>query len=346
MASFMFREVTAQPEVLSRLLEAESSNVERIADAIRAFAPCFTMMVARGSSDNAALYGKYLFGAVNRMPVGLATPSLFTVYSSPPDLSRALVIVISQSGQSPDLLAVAGNARDQGAITVAITNHPGSPVARACEWHVGLHAGEERSVAATKSYTSQLMALAMLSVALSGRRELRGELEGVPALVRSALGTEGAARAVAGRLRGVTRCVVVGRGFDYATATEVALKLKELAAIMAAPYSSADFMHGPIAMVDAGLPVLLIAPSGATHGEMRGLVDRLSAVKAEVIAISDRHDLLDSCAAGIQLDRLPGEWLMPLVTVVPGQWLALHLALLKGLDPDRPRGLSKVTKTR
>ncbi len=346
MPSHMAREIAAQPEVLRRLLDAENENVARIAAWIREFQPSFAFMVARGSSDNAALYGKYLFGVLNRIPVALAAPSLFTLFHTPPALSRALVIAISQSGQSPDLLEVAENARSQGAVTVAVTNDAASPLARLCSWVIPLHAGVERSVAATKSYTAQLMALAMLSACLSGQKGLLEELEQLPEQVRLALQSEDAAHAAAEKMKGANRCVVIGRGFDYSTAQEIALKLKELASLAAEPYSAADFMHGPLAMVEPGFPAILVAPGGSTFGEMSRLAQRLKEFGVEVVAISNRRSLLEQAAVPVAMGGTVKEWLSPFVTVIPGQQMALHLALAKGLDPDRPRRLSKVTKTR
>lgn len=345
-STYMRSEILEQPEVLERLLEAEGPRVDRIAGAIRAFDPYFVMMVARGSSDNAALYGKYLLGAINRLPVALAAPSLVTLYRSPPNLSRALVIAISQSGRSPDLLEVVCSARRQGAMTVAATNNPSSPLAERCEWVIPLHAGRERSVAATKSYTAQLLALAMLSASLSVRPELAEELRALPESVQLALEAESAARKAALWLKGASRCVVIGRGFDYATAQEIALKLKELAAVAAEPYSAADFMHGPVAMVEPGFPAVLVAHSGAAYREMRRLAARLQRLGADLIAISDRRWILDTASVGLPVGSTVSEWLSPLVSVVPGQMLALHLAVEKGMDPDRPRRLTKVTRTR
>ena len=346
MPSHMAKEIAAQPEVLRHLFQAERENAGRIAAWVRKFQPSFAFMVARGSSDNAALYGKYLFGALNRIPVALAAPSLFTLFRTPPVLSRALVIAISQSGQSPDLLEVAENARAQGAVTVAVTNDPASPLAKLCSWVIPLHAGTERSVAATKSYTAQLMALAMLSACLAEREELLRELEQLPDQVRLAMQAEEAARAAAERMVGANRCVVIGRGFDYATAQEIALKLKELASLAAEPYSAADFMHGPLAMVEPGFPAILVAPGGTTFGDMSRLAQRLKEFGVEVFAISNRRSLLEQSAVPIPLGGSVEEWLHPFITVIPGQLMALHLALAKGLDPDRPRRLSKVTRTR
>ncbi len=346
MASHMAREIAEQPRVLRRLLEAETERVEQIAAAVRAAKPCFAMMVARGSSDNAALYGKYILGVNNRLPVGLAAPSLYTLYGSPPDLSQAVVIAISQSGQSPDLLEVVRSSRDQGAVTIGITNEPSSPLAALCQWLIPVHAGTERSVAATKSYTAQLMALAMLSAALAERPDLRLDLQRVPDLVAQALAAEAAVQAAAVRLKEAVRSVVIGRGFDFATAMEIALKLKELTAIAAQPYSAADFMHGPLAMVGPGFPALLVAPGGAAYSEMSRLARQLVELGLEVVSISDQPAMLESGVIPVPIPDGVPEWLHPLVTVIPGQLLALYLTLLKGLDPDRPRRLSKVTRTR
>jgi len=346
MTSHMAREIAAQPEVLRHLLHEERENVARIAAHVREVQPAFAFMVARGSSDNAALYGKYLFGAINRMVVALAAPSLFTLFQTPPLLSRALVITISQSGRSPDLLEVTRNARSQGALTIAVTNHPNSPLAQLCSWVIPLHAGVERSVAATKSYTAQMMALAMLSACLAEREDLLRELELLPDQVGLAMGAEAEVRVAAQRLADATRCVVIGRGFDYATAQEIALKLKELASLAAEPYSAADFMHGPLAMVEPGFPAILIAPGGKTFEEMARLGRRLKTFGADLFAISNRRSMLEQATVPIPLRGSVREWLLPFITVVPGQQMALHLALAKGLDPDRPRRLSKVTRTR
>jgi glutamine---fructose-6-phosphate transaminase (isomerizing) len=346
MASHMAQEIASQPQLLRQLLRAERRNVAQIAAWVREFDPCFAFMVARGSSDNAALYGKYLFGAVNRLPVALAAPSLFTLFKSPPRLSKALVIAISQSGQSPDLLEVASNARSQKALTVAITNDPNSPLAKSCQWVIPLHAGVERSVAATKSYSAQLMALAMLSASMAERGDLMDDLEKLPEQMTLAVRQAGPAREAAHRLVGASRCVVIGRGYDYATAQEIALKLKELASVAAEPYSAADFMHGPLAMVEPGFPVLLVAPNGAVYPELRELALRLKGFGVEVIAISDRPELGEAAATVVPIGGSVVEPLLPFLTVVPGQWLALELALAKGLDPDKPRRLAKVTRTR
>ena len=236
---------------------------------MREFAPRFVVIAARGSSDNAARYAQYLFGAHNRLPVCLATPSLFTFYDAAPSLAGALVIGVSQSGQSPDIVAVVESGRRQGALTLAITNRPGSPLGLAAEHTLPLLAGEERAVAATKTYTAQLCALAMLSAAVEGASLRWAELDRVPGLVEQAIALNAAVDEKVARYRYAEHFVVVGRGFNYATAFEVALKMKETSYLVAEPYSPADLLHGPVAMIDRGFPVLLVAPSGRVLGRHR-----------------------------------------------------------------------------
>ncbi|MBU1878979.1 MAG: SIS domain-containing protein, partial [Chloroflexi bacterium] len=244
-----------------------------------------------------------------------------------------------------DVVAVVAEGRRQGALTLAITNDPDSPLASATEHRLLLHTGPEHSVAATKTYTSSLTALALLSVALSRDLDRQTELDQLPQAVATALHLDGPAQAAAVRWRFATHCVVLGRGYNYATASEVALKLKELAYIAAEPYSPADFLHGPVALVQRDLPALIIAPSGAALDNVRELARDLRDAGAELLVISDDAELL---ALGQMALDLPGqvpEWLSPVTAAVAGQLLALHLAQTRGLDPDQPRRLHKVTRT-
>jgi glucosamine--fructose-6-phosphate aminotransferase (isomerizing) len=340
------KEIREQPEALGRLLEDGRESAERIATAVRAFAPRFVVIAARGSSDNAARYAQYLFGAHNRLPVCLATPSLFTYYDAAPSLAGALVVGVSQSGQSPDIVAVVESGRKQGALTLAITNRPGSPLSLAAEHTLPLLAGEERAVAATKTYTSQLCALAMLSAALEAAPARWAELSRVSGLVEQAIGLNDAVDERVGRYRYAEHFVVVGRGFNYSTAFEVALKMKETSYLVAEPYSPADLLHGPVAMIDRGFPALLVAPSGRVLSDMAELAGQLERRNAELVAISDDPGVLGRARAALPLPPGIPEWVSPMVAVVPGQIWAVALARTRGLDPDQPRGLSKVTETR
>ena len=235
--------------------------------------------------------------------------------------------------------------RRDGSLTVAITNEPGSPLARASEHVLPLRAGPERAIAATKTYTTSLGALAMLSAALEGTASRWDELERVPALAHAAIEMNAALGEKVARYRYAEHFVVVGRGFNYSTAFEVALKMKETSYLVAEPYSPADLLHGPVAMIDRGFPALVVAPSGRVLADLASLIDKLDERHAELVAISDDAAVLARARVGLALPPGIPEWLSPLVAIVPGQLWAVALARTRGLDPDRPRGLSKVTET-
>jgi len=343
MTTFLEQEIHSQPEVIAQLLERESDRVGQIVAQLPA---CdYALIAARGTSDHAATYAKYAWAALGGLPVALATPSLHTLYAAPPRMNGALVVGISQSGQSPDIVSVLEEGQRQGRPTLAITNDGASPLAAAANHVIELHAGAERSVAATKTYTAQLAVMALLAAAWSGRPERSAELRRVPeALAATLAGAADLARR-AERYRYIDQCVVIARGYNYATALELALKLKELTYVQAIAYSSADFRHGPIATISEGLPSILIMPSGAALDDMLDLARDLQGRGAELLIASD-----DASAQPLATTLLPlagglPEWLSPLAAIVPGQLLALHLTLAKGFDPDRPRGLRKVTRT-
>jgi glucosamine--fructose-6-phosphate aminotransferase (isomerizing) len=241
-------EIFEQPSVLEGLLIKRMGVVQDIAEEINKAAIKYIFLAARGTSDNAGLYAKYLWGAFNQLPIALAAPSLFSLYAKPPSLQDAFVVAISQSGQSPDIVSVVTEGKRQGVPTLAITNDPGSPLARAADYILDLECGPEIAVAATKTYTASLLSIAMLSVALKGDKELLIELKRVPEFIQQVLGMDMEIQEIAERYRYMQQCVVLGRGYNYATAFEWSLKLKELAYIVAAPYSSSDFRHGPMAI--------------------------------------------------------------------------------------------------
>jgi glucosamine--fructose-6-phosphate aminotransferase (isomerizing) len=347
MPTLFEQEIYEQPVVLARLLTDGRTRAEEIAGRITAFAPHAVFIAARGTSDNAARYAQYLFGAHNRLAVGLTTPSLFTIYDAPPEYRGMLVIGISQSGQSPDIVTVIETARMQGALTLAITNDTASPLATAAELCFPLHAGVERAVAATKTYTTQLTALAMLSTALAGAPDLWNDLMRLPDAVREAIQRNtGLAERTAAWAAG-QRFVVIGRGFNYATAFEIALKLQETCYVVAEPFSSADFLHGPIAMIDSDFPIVLVAPTGRTFADLTGLLPLLTERNASVSIITDATADPAVLGSAVTLPMAPGtpEWLSPIPAVVAGQLFALAQATLRGYDPDQPRGLTKITET-
>lgn len=344
MESILKSEILEQPVAVQELLDQESENVRKIAAAI-AGKFNYVVIAARGTSDNAARYAQYLLGAHNHLQVALATPSLFSIYKTPPNLSNALVIGISQSGQSPDIVSVLTEGKKQNCPTIAITNLDESPLAQQADFIIPLHAHKELAVAATKTYTTSLTSLAMLSCALTKDRALWNELEKAPEFLQQTIyGTQSILQH-AERYRYMGHCAVLGRGYNYATAFEVALKIKELTRIVAEPYSSADFRHGPIATVSQGFPLILIAPSGVISPDLIELYNYLLELKAELLVISDDQDLLNKANLPLQIPSGLPEWLTPLIAIIPGQLFALTLAIERGLNPDQPMGLKKVTET-
>ena len=318
------------------------------------------MIAARGTSDHAAIYAQYLFGAFHRLPVALAAPALVSVYGRPPRLDGWLTIGISQSGKSPDVVGVIAAAREQGGRTVAITNDPGSELARAAEFSIDVSAGPERAVAATKTYTAELLAVAALASAywsadaepgqepFGGSREVRlAALAGVPGALEAVLAAEPDAERIAAERRDMDQCIVLGRGFEYATAREWALKLKELAQVGADPYSPPDFEHGPLALVEPGYTVLAVAPSGRAAPDVDALLARLRAdFDVDLVVISDDARTRELGRAAMILPSGMAEWLTPIVSIVPAQLFAYHLTRAKGLSTETPRWISKVTLTR
>ena len=345
-SSYLYSEIHEQPAVLQQVFDQEGMAVRHLAAAIHQREIDYIVIAARGTSDNAGRYANYLFGAVNGLPVALATPSLFTIYKQPPKFKNALVLGISQSGKSPDIVSVLAEARRQGALTAAITNEPDSDLAAQADHVIALHAGIERSIAATKTYTSELMALALLSATLADDATMFADLARVPDAVATVLTISESISVLAQRYRYMQDCVVIGRGFNYATAFELALKLKELTYIIAEPYSSADFLHGPLALIEHGFPALVVAPTGIMLPEMRSFLQVLRQREAESIVISDDEATLAEARIPIPLRASLPEWLSPLTAIVPGQLLALYLAHARDYDPDHPRGLRKVTETR
>lgn len=338
-------EIFSQPEVLSSLL-GNIDEIERIAKEIRKRNKTYVFLAARGTSDNAGLYAKYLWGAANNLPLALAAPSLFSLYHSPPLMKDSIIVAVSQSGQSPDIVAVLEEGRKQGELTLAITNDINSPSAQVAEFLIDIAAGQEKAVAATKTYTAELMAIALLSVFLNDDRTRLAELQRVPDLVSQVLKLDSDIERMVERYRYMEQCVVLGRGYNYATAFEWSLKLKEMAYVAAGPYSSADFQHGPIALVSQGFPVLSIAPKGETYTNiMTQLTSLRNEYQVELVVISNEKDALSLAHSPLELPKNLPEWLSPIVAIVPAQLFSFHLTHTKGFDTENPRSLSKVTKT-
>ncbi len=340
-------EIHEQPAVLARLLAKQTDTVFKIAAELREQRIHSVLLAARGTSDNAGVYAKYLWGAYNQLPVAMAAPSLYSCYKRLPAFKDTLVVAISQSGESPDIVGVVEEGRKQGVPTLAITNEVNSPLARAAHAAIDICAGEEKAVAATKTYTAQLMVIAMLSAALDEDEERWKDLERVSGIVSQTLALDETIRQRAERYRFMDHCVVLGRGFNYATAFEWALKLKELAYVIAEPYSSADFQHGPVAMVERDFPVLAIAPDGAVFDDTLELLTRLTKEqRVELLVISDRDEALELANTPLKIPAGLPEWLTPIAAIAAAQLFCYHVTRAKGLDTESPRGLRKVTLTR
>jgi glutamine---fructose-6-phosphate transaminase (isomerizing) len=342
--SLMLAEIREQPEAIQRLLDHELSRVAQLADAARARNVSLLFLAARGTSDHAAVYAKYLVEILAGLPVALAAPSVFTLYDARVRLEGALVLGISQSGKAADAIEVLKRARDSGQLTGCITNDPESPMAGAAEHPLYCHARVERSLPATKTYTTSLALVYALAAELGGRQDLLDDLRRAPDLVRQALALEEQVAEGAERYRYMEECVVLARGINQCSALEAALKLSETSYLRAHPYSAADFLHGPIAVVEEGYPCFLFAPGGRGCPAMLEVAGELRKRNAELLILSDRQELLDQARTPLPMPAAP-ELLTPLVGIVIAQLFAYHLARVKGRDPDRPRGLNKVTHT-
>ena len=343
MTSYLEQEIASQPAVVKRILEEETEHIKKIVAQLPSFD--YALIAARGSSDHAATYAKYAWTILAGYPVALAAPSLLTMYKAQMRLAGAIVVGISQSGQSPDIIAVLEEGKRQGRPTLAITNDGSSPLASIADHVIELHAGTEQSIAATKTYTAQLTVMAIFAASLSGQPQHRNALEQIPAAMEHTLQLNLNLFQKVERYFYMDRCIVIGRGFNYATSFEFALKLKELTYIMVSAYSSADFRHGPIATIEQGLPVFLFMPAGATYNDMHDLAIELEHREAELLVISDSKQALSLARTALPICPDVPEWLTPLISIIPGQLFALNLALIKGFNPDIPRGLHKVTKT-
>jgi glutamine---fructose-6-phosphate transaminase (isomerizing) len=344
--SHLEQELRQQPAALARLIEKQRGYAEQVRELFLRDDVQYILIASRGSSSNAARYAQYLLGRAYRVPVAFATPSLFTLYEQPPRLDGALVIGISQSGKSPDVVEVVAEARRQGRPTIALTNTPSSPLGLAADGVLKLEAGKEQAVAATKTYVNSLGAVALLFATSTADAQALGELQRLPEQLAAQLDLSWEHVTEIDPLGTMDGGTVVSRGINYCTAFEIALKIRELSGLLFESWSAADLMHGPVAAIGEGWPVFAVAPSGPALGAMAEAVDAVAARGARTVVISDDAGLRARAEIGLPL--LPGvpEWLSPLIAVVPGQLAAMRLAQLRGIDLDAPLGLSKITLTR
>jgi len=350
--SKMLEETRQQPEALRKTLDGGIRGITELRRHLELHRPRLIILVARGTSDNAAQFGRYLIEITTRIPVSLAAPSVLTLYESSLDLRDVLTIGISQSGESTDTNAVLEDARKRGATTVGITNDAASAMARTVEYPLLIDAGIEHSVAATKTYACQLLALYLLAYALDGAVHLE-QLRCIPDWTEKVLAMEESIEEIAERYFFMTRAVTVGRGLNYANALEFGLKLMETCYVVAERFSSADLMHGPIALVEQSFPVFVFAPAGVTWPSISAVLDRLQQLKAETLIITDPGNTeVRKRAARFLLMPIeprgngePRDLYTPIPYIVPAQLFAGHLASMKGLNPDSPRTLKKITQT-
>ncbi|HOF86898.1 MAG TPA: SIS domain-containing protein [Armatimonadota bacterium] len=344
----MINEIREQPLAISRLIAAELERVWAMAERWHAAPPRMIFIAARGTSDHAALYAKYLFETATEIPVGLAAPSVASVYQADVRYDGALVIGISQSGEAADVISVLERAARNGADTLAITNVADSPLIAAAQQSLILHANPELSVAATKTFTSTLAGLLLLAAAIGRDQALRDHLLAIPRIMLEVLGREGEIRAKVERFRYLEECVVLGRGYNLGTAYELALKLRETSYIRAQPFASPDFVHGPIAIIEAGYPVIAFANDGPTLPTVMQVIEQTQALGAEAVVIGNAASALRAAdvAFSVAVGQPVPEVISPFPAILAGQLIAQALSVLKGNDPDAPRGLRKVTITR
>lgn len=342
--SLMLSEIAEQPAALERTIAEERSKIVELGRLIKQRDLDLIVLVARGSSDNAALFGRYLLEICTGIPVSLSAPSVHTIYGARLRFEHALVVGVSQSGEGEDINLVLENARKCGAYTVGITNESNSSMTRVVDTILFTHGGRERSVAATKTFTGQMLLFYMLAAELS-IHPLSFTYEIIPEFVERTLEQKPAILELVQRYVFMENCVVVGRGLAYANAYELALKLMETCYVVAERFSSADFLHGPLAMVERHFPVILFAPPGRMLPGARSLVERLRELHADTLAITSDLDLAAMCTRSIIMPREIDEFAAPIPYIIPGQLFAALLAEAKGLDPDSPRSLSKVTRT-
>ena len=345
--SFMLDEIRQQPDVVQHIVETEYPRAEALAAEMRRRGIAYAYVAARGTSENAALYGKYLLEIQHGLPVALAAPSVFTLYDSVPKFGpNALVLGISQSGSAPDVIEVVRRAREAGALTACITNSPKSDLADIAEYPLFIGAEEEQSVAATKTYTGSLALLALLSTALDDSHPERLEhLRRAPQAMERTLHLDDTLHTLVARYTEMPDCIVLGRGFNHATAAEVALKVTETCYVSAQAYSAAEFQHGPIAQVASGFPCLLFAPDGKAFAPMVRLAELLRERHPALICFAHDAAFLARSETAVRIPAAVPEWISPLVYALAGQLFSYWLSVARGNDPDAPRGIARVTQT-
>jgi glutamine---fructose-6-phosphate transaminase (isomerizing) len=343
--TLMWEEILEQPAVLQKCLD----NNKIINDIKRKMASTdirFVVIAGRGTSDHAAIYGKYIIECMLGMPVSLAAPSIITTYDAEVNYRNCLVIAVSQSGQAKDALEIIRQGNRCEAVTVGITNDEGSPIAKEAHFHLFTDAGPEKSVAATKTFTAQMMLLAHLVAELKAGAGMMKELSMVPKRLYDVIALKDEINATAVSFSHMRHCFVLARGMNYPIALEAALKIQETSYVEAEGFAISDFYHGPIAMVDRKTPVLLFSPRGSTMSDSIGIIERLDKLKANVLLVTNDKDLASKSSFSFIIPDTDNDVISPFYNAVFSQMFACSLSLAKGFDPDRPRSLKKVTITK
>ncbi len=342
----MWEEIMQQPKILERCGVTNERIIHEIVEVLKISNIHSIVIAARGTSDHAGIYAKYVIECCLGIPVSLAAPSVVTVYGKRMSFKNCLVIGISQSGKAADVLEVLREANRSGGVTVSITNYLDSPLALESRFHLYTDAGIEESVAATKTFTSQMYLIARLTAVWSNDSSMESELDRVPTKVLSTIQTLGDIKEKVQRYRYMNECFVLSRGINYPIALEAALKIQETTYVRAKGYATSDFYHGPFAMIEKDTPVILYAPEGPCLKYASEMVKKLKEIKAELIIVSNNSSIVEAANTSFDIPETDNDIISPFFNIVVGQIFACQLAIAKGLNPDMPRGLNKVTITK
>lgn len=342
----MWEEILEQPEVLERCINSNRETIKNIVEAIERKNITSVVIAARGTSDHAGIYGKYIIEYEMGIPVSLSAPSIITIYQKKLDLSNSLVVGLSQSGEAADVLEVIKSANSCGAVTVSVTNNPESPLAAKAKYHLFCNAGLEKSVAATKTCITEMYLLAQLVAEWSGNEDINKELSIISNNISKMFEKKEEIIKKLERYRFMDECFVLARGINYPIAMESALKIQETCYVRAKAYATSDFHHGPFAMIQKDMPVIVYAPNGPSLKDVTEMIKKLKQSAAEVIVVSNNKEVLDMGDCAFEIPQTSNDMISPFYNVVIAQMFACGLSLVKGLNPDAPRGLNKVTITR
>lgn len=344
--TLMWQEIHEQPEVLGRCVQKNAILIQKIAAEVKKREITSIVIAARGTSDHAAVYGKYLFEILTGLPVSLAAPSVITMYGRTLKYGKTLVIGVSQSGRAGDVGEVIDAASREGALTVAVTNAEDSPLAQKAGIHLFCNAGPEKSVAATKTFTAELLLLGRLAAQIAGNTAVLRQFDSIPERMKAAFETAPQIKQVVQRYRFMKECFVLARGVNYPVALEAALKIQETAYVRAKAFATSDFHHGPMAMLERELPVIIFAPSGPSQIDVLELAAKAKEARSDILMISDSKEVCAMGDCSICTPAAGSDFISPFVNAAVAQMFACELSLLKGLDPDTPRMLNKVTITK